>query len=254
MDIPKIFNISECNHAIHNPITSDKLSVLGKSLRLVQGMNILDIGCGSGELLCTWARDHGIIGTGIDMSRLFIENANRRAIELSVQSQVKFKHDDAKNYTSQVKVDIACCIGATWIAGGLAATIELLENNLSEKNDGIILIGEPFWKVLPSNEDTAKGCLANSISDYFELPELIGYFNKLNYDVVEMVIADNDSWDRYEAAKWITMRKWLKENEKDEMKSEVIARLKNEPLRYVTYTRKYLGWGIFALMKRIQNE
>jgi hypothetical protein len=65
-----------------------------------------------------------------------------------------------------------------------------------------------------------------------------------------MVLADQDSWDRYEAAKWLTMRRWLEENPKDEMAKEVRTQLDTEPVRYTTYTREYLGWGAFALMPR----
>ncbi|MBL8792236.1 MAG: SAM-dependent methyltransferase, partial [Rhizobiales bacterium] len=71
MDIPRIFTISESAHRIHNPFTDEKLAVLGAALRLKAGDSILDLGSGSGEMLCTWARDHGITGTGIDKSRLF---------------------------------------------------------------------------------------------------------------------------------------------------------------------------------------
>jgi hypothetical protein len=42
--------------------------------------------------------------------------------------------------------------------------------------------------------------------------ELLASFGRLGYDVVEMVLADEDSWDRYEAAKWLTMRRWLEAN------------------------------------------
>ena len=73
MDIPRIFNISESAHRIHNPFTPEKLATLGAALRLKPGERILDLGSGSGEMLCTWARDHGISGTGIDMSALFTE-------------------------------------------------------------------------------------------------------------------------------------------------------------------------------------
>lgn len=56
---------------------------------------MLDLGCGSGEMLCTWARDHGIIGTGIDMSQLFSGQAKLRAEEIGVADQVTFIHGDA---------------------------------------------------------------------------------------------------------------------------------------------------------------
>jgi len=248
LDIPRIFNITESAHRIHNPFTPEKLATLGAALRLESGARVLDLGSGSGEMLCTWARDYGIIGVGIDMSRLFTEQAKLRADELGVADRVEFIHGDAAGYVSDEKVSVAACLGATWIGGGVVGTIELLAKSL--RSEGIILIGEPYWLKLPSMEDVAKGCLANSVSDFLMLPELLASFSDLNYDVVEMVLADQEGWDRYEAAKWLTMRRWLKANPDDDFAKDVRAKLTLEPKRYATYTREYLGWGVFALMAR----
>lgn len=248
MDIPRIFNITESAHLIHNPITPEKLATLGAALRLEVGARVLDLGSGSGEMLCTWARDHGITGTGIDMSQLFTEQAKRRAVELGVAGRVEFIHGDAAGYVSEEKARVAACVGATWIAGGVAGTIELLARSL--RAGGIILIGEPYWRQLPPTEAVAKGGLAHSTADFLTLPALLASFGHLGYDVVEMVLADQDGWDRYEAAKWLTMRRWLEANPDDELANEVRAQLTTEPVRYATFTREYLGWGVFALMPR----
>ncbi|WP_018077429.1 SAM-dependent methyltransferase [Thiobacillus denitrificans] len=248
MDIPRIFNITESAHRIHNPFTPEKLATLGAALRLEAGARVLDLGSGSGEMLCTWARDHAIVGTGIDLSQLFTEQAKRRAEELGVAGQLNFIHGDAAGYVTDEKVDVAACVGASWIAGGVAGTIGLLAQSLSP--GGIILIGEPFWRQLPPTEEVAKGCRANAISDFLLLPEFLASFHTLGYDVVEMVLADQDSWDRYEAAKWLTMRRWLEANPEDALAEEVRAQLTSEPERYATYTSEYLGWGVFALMAR----
>jgi len=248
VDIPRIFNITESAHRIHNPITAEKLATLGAALRLESGARVLDLGSGSGEMLCTWARDHGVTGLGIDMSQLFTEQAQLRAEELGVAGQVRFIHGDAAGYVSDEKVDVAACVGATWIAGGVAGTVALLARSL--RPGGIILIGEPYWRQLPPTEDVAKGCLASSVSDFLLLPELLASFGQLGCDVVEMVLADQDGWDRYEAAKWLTMRRWLEANPDDELAIEVRTQLTSEPERYATYTREYLGWGVFALMPR----
>ena len=146
---------------------------------------------------------------------------------------------------------MAACLGATWIAGGVVGTIELLAQSLCP--GGIILIGEPYWRQLPPTEDVARGCLASAISDFLLLPDFLASFNHLGYDVVEMVLADQDSWDRYEAAKWLTMRRWLEANPDDEFAKDVRAKLTSKPERYAAYTREYLGWGVFALMTRCRG-
>jgi len=248
LDIPRIFNVTESAHRIHNPFTPEKLATLGAALRLEAGTRVLDLGSGSGEMLCTWASDFGITGVGIDMSQLFSEQAKRRAVELGVADRVEFIHGDASGYIAEEKVGVAACLGATWIGGGVVGTIELLARSL--RPDGIILIGEPYWLQLPPTEDVARGCLAGSIADFLTLPELIASFGDLNYDLVEMVLADPEGFDRYEAAKWLTMRRWLEANPDDDFAKEVRAQLTCEPRRYVAYTREYLGWGVFALMAR----
>jgi hypothetical protein len=59
------------------------------------------------------------------------------------------------------------------------------------------------------------------VSDFLTLPELVASFSNLGHHVVEMVLANPD---------------------------EMRTLLTTEPVRHVTYTREYLGWGVFALM------
>jgi len=248
LSIPRIFEISESEHRIHNPFTGDKFATLGAALRLEPATHVLDLGSGSGEMLCTWARDYRISGTGIDMSQLFTDQAKLRAEELGVADRLEFIHGDATGYVADEKAGVAACVGATWIGGGVAGTIELLAKSL--RPGGIILIGEPYWLRLPPTEEIAKGCGAVAIADFLTLPDLVASFDGLDYDVVEMVLANQDGWDRYEAAKWLTMRRWLEAHPDDDFAEDVRARLTTEPKRYTAYTREYLGWGVFALMAR----
>jgi SAM-dependent methyltransferase len=248
VDIPRSFTIRESGHRIHNPLDEAKLAVLGAALRPAPGARVLDLACGSGEMLCTWSRDHGLSGTGVDLSATFLRSARARAVELGVADRVEFVHRDAAGYVADEPVDIAACVGAAWIGDGVPGTVDLLRRSL--RPGGLLLIGHPFWRLDPPDQVAVEGSHAAHRDDYLPLPELIGQFQALGCDVVEMVLADQDSWDRYVAAQWLTTRRWLDENPDDELAPTLRAELATEPARYARYQREYVGWGVFALMDR----
>ena len=173
MDIPRIFSITESAHRIHNPITPEKLATLGAALRLESGARVLDLGSGSGEMLCTWARDHGVTGTGIDMSKLFTEQARLRAEELGVADQVEFIHGDAAGYVSDEKADVAACLGATWIGGGVAGTVELLARSLRPEgsSSSVSPTGDshPRQKMLPRGATPTRSPTSSCFQDFSRL-------------------------------------------------------------------------------------
>nr|WP_275941488.1 class I SAM-dependent methyltransferase [Planosporangium mesophilum] len=221
---------------------------MGRAIRLRPGMTMLDLASGSGEMLCTWAREHGVTGTGVDISTAFVDAARARAVELGVDDRVTFVHGDAAAYVAATPVDVAACIGATWIGSGVAGTLDLLERDLHP--GGLLLVGEPFWRTDPPDQATVEGCHVSAKEDHHDLPGLVALFGKLGWDLVEMVLADEDSWDRYVAAQWLNVRTWLDANPDDDLAGELRAELDDAPLRYARYQRPYLGWGVFALMRR----
>jgi SAM-dependent methyltransferase len=248
VDLPRIFTIRESTHRIHNPLSAGKLAAFGEALHLDPGARVLDLASGSGEMLCTWARDLGVTGTGVDISTVFTARARARAAELGVADRVRFVHDDASGHVADEPVDVAACVGATWIGGGVVGTVELLRHSL--RPGGVMLIGEPYWLRTPADEETARACQAGAVSDFLELHALLRSFGDLGYDVVEMTLAGQDDWDRYVAAQWLNLRRWLDLNPDDELAPSVRADLTEEPARYARHQREHLGWGVFALMER----
>ncbi|MFG2769852.1 SAM-dependent methyltransferase [Streptomyces sp. NPDC048350] len=248
MDLPRSFTIRESSHRICNPFTSDKLALLGQAISPATGTRMLDLASGKGEMLCTWARDHGVSGTGVDISTVFLDAARERAAELGVADRVDFVHADASGHVAAEPVGIAACIGATWIGSGVAGTVELLRRNLAP--GGMMLIGEPYWRREPEDQTVVEGCHMARKDDLLTLPELLQQFGDLGCDVVEMVLADQDSWDRYVAAQWLNIRRWLDANPDDELADEMRAELTAAPVQHARYQREYLGWGVFVLMDR----
>lgn len=244
----RIFSIRESRHRIHNPLTELQLAELGAALDLPAGARVLDLACGSGELLCTWARDHGLTGLGVDLNPDFVASARARADELGVSGAVRFVEADAAGYVADVPVDVAACVGATWIGGGVPGTLALLRRSLVP--GGILLVGEPYWRTVPTTPESVAGCGAGSAEDFLTLPRLLASFGELGYDVVEMVCATQESWDRYQAPQWLSMRRWADAHPDHELHDEVRRLLRTEPEQYATYTREHVGWGVFALIAR----
>jgi SAM-dependent methyltransferase len=240
-DAMRHHTIRESTHRILDPFTDDQLATLGRALHLEAGTSVLDLACGKGELLVTWARDHGIVGTGVDINPPFVEAARSRAAALGVD--VTFVHADASGYVSPSRVDVASCVGATWIGGGVVGTLALLERSL--RPGGIALVGEPFWK--PGTPPEAR----TLIGDFRTLPELVTDTRDAGWDLVEMVLADEASWDRYVAAQWLNLRRFLDEHPDDPLAPAFREELSTAPLEYVTYQRPYLGWGVLALARRV---
>jgi hypothetical protein len=246
--LPRIFSILEASHRIIDPFTPEKLRALGEAIGLRADQTMLDLACGKGEMLCTWSRDHGIRGHGVDINEINIREANTRAAELGVADLVSFELGDAQGYQSAEPVDIAACVGASWIGNGVAGTLALLAGNL--KTGGMVLIGEPYWRLDPPDRATVDGCYQRSRDDLGALPELMGLFQGLGWDPVEMVLADQDSWDRYAAAQWLNLRRFIDAHPDDELVLEARQMLDEGPVQHTKYQREYLGWGVFALMQR----
>jgi SAM-dependent methyltransferase len=239
--------IAEANHRILNPITEDKLRLLAETAGVVAGTRVLDLACGKGEMLCRWAKWFGAGGTGVDLSPVFLAAAEARAVELGIADEVTLVQGDAADYEAEAGgFDIAACLGATWIGGGLTGTIELLRPAI--RPGGRILIGEPFW--IESPPSPALAALGVEEGDFVSLVDTQRRLADAGLELLEMVLADGDSWDRYEASQWGTIADWLAANPDDPDHEAMREFLDQNRDAYLRWGRQYLGWGVFVTRPR----
>lgn len=240
----ELHEIAETHHRILDPFTNEKLMLLGEVCRLRPGMTMLDLACGKGETLCRWAQQWGITGVGVDISRVFIPAAKARAQELGVSDKVTFVEADAGTYPQDDhEFDIVSCMGATWIGGGLIGTLELTKKAIKGR-DSLILVGEPYWIEPPPPEAAQALGIANE--DYTSLIGTLDRIETTGLELVEMVLADQDSWDRYAASQWRTISDWLRENPHHRLAPEMRTWVADGRRSYLQYGRRYLGWGVFV--------
>lgn len=243
MDVLTQHEISEANHRILNPFTDEKLMLLGQVCRLEPGQRQLDLACGKGEMPCRWAQTFGITGLGVDISTVFLGAARKRAEELGVAELVTFNRADAADRdVADGAYDLVSCIGATWIGQGPAGTVELMRPRMAE--GGLMLIGEPFWNEPPPAEAARTH---HPIEEFASLVDTMEMFESVGMQLVEMVLADGDSWDRYVAAQWWTVNEWLQTNPDDADADVMRTKMEESRRWHLAYGRRYLGWGVFVL-------
>ena len=235
--------ISETNHRILNPLSDEKLMLIGELCRLQPGMTQLDLCCGKGEMLCRWAQRFGISGVGVDISDVFLTAARQRAAELGVLDRLMLVEGDAARYQPNQRFDVVSCIGATWIGNGLAGTLDLMKRALAP--GGLLLVGEPYWIDPPSSE--AIAALGVGEEDYTSLIGTLDRCERAGCELVEMVLADGNTWDRYVAAQWWTLQQWLTTHANDPDAEALRSWWKQGQRSYLEYGRRYFGWGVFVL-------
>ena len=226
--------------------------LLGEICRLKPEMHQLDLACGKGEMLCRWAQTYGISGKGVDISAVFIEAARRRADELQVSSQVNFIREDAVHYqAAQQTYDVVSCIGANWLGGGTVGTLELIKGKgLKSGPDRLILMGEIFWREEPS-QDALEGMGVQPGEWAVGLDGIVDLFEAAGTRVVEMVLATDTDWDRYESKHWWAFDDWMRDNPNDPEIETFKAFAQKSRQDYFRYERPLCDWGVFVLKVNI---
>ncbi len=237
----RFHEIAEKNHRILNPFTETKLMLLGEIAGIRPGIRQLDLACGKAEMLSRWAQTYGITGVGVDISPVFLAAARVRAEELGVASSLTFVQADAGKYVPEpAAFEVVSCIGATWIGSGLAGTLALMKPAL--KPGGLLLVGEPYWTEEPPQ--AAVDAIGVSRDEFASLVGTLDRFEAAGVELVEMLLANPDDWDRYVAPQWKAVYEYLQAHPDADDIRQVNAVSRRAHLEY---QRRYLGWGVFVL-------
>lgn len=241
----RFHEIAEKGQHLPNPLTAEDLTRLGKICDLQDGMRLLDLACGKGEILTQWAETYGVIGVGVDVNSTFVEMAKRRAFDLDMGNKVNFVTDDPTTYPeAHHQFDVVMSVGFGALQGNLKTRLNIMRQALKSENS-LILIGEPFWKEQPT--EAVCEALGITESDYSTLGGLLEQLESAGFDLHEMILADVNSVDRYESQQWMNVRQFLEEQPFDKDADALREWVATNRRMYLTYGRRYLGWGVFVL-------
>jgi SAM-dependent methyltransferase len=233
--VPWYYAVAERDHEIQNPTSAEKIRLLGERLRLGPRSHVLDLAAGKGGPAAILAEAFGCRVTGVERSAEFFEAGCARLRERGLDRLVELVHADAVEFPLEHgRYDVAMCLGASFVWGGLAGTLDALA--VASRRGGFVVVGEPYWKGTPPEDSEG----------YVSLAETVRRFDERGLPVVTVISASEDDWDRYETLHWLAVEEWLAANPDDADAAGIRARHVEEKEAYLASGRERLGWAILA--------
>jgi SAM-dependent methyltransferase len=229
--------VAERHHQIQNPISDDKIRLLGERIRLAPGQRVLDLACGRGGPALVLASTYGCEIVGVEKASEFATAAHDRIASAGLSGLIEIREEDAADFTIDAEGwDAVLCLGATWIWGGLEGTVARLVPGV--RRGGHLAIGDVY---LRNGGDDRDG--------FTSLPETVRRFERVGPPVTILITASEQDWDAYESLHWASLEQWLTENADDPAADEIRAEHEKWKWRYLEHGRDAQGWVILAGQK-----
>jgi len=231
---------------MNSPISPVRLDRLIRELELEPQHLVLDVGCGSGELLLRVAEVHGCRGLGVDLHEGKIGEAREAAAQrLAPGVDVKFRVQNAAELTPPPSYDRGFCLGATFAFCMGPSAYERALTGLKRlvSPGGLLLVGEPYWKQPPAPE--YRDLLGDPVGTYRDHAENVLFAESLGLTPLYAATSSDEDWDDFE---WAHRRRF--EDKVFMNPTSVEARRDLESSRrwrdgYLRWGRDTLGFGFY---------
>ncbi len=248
MDTWKFFDITHREHVVCNPTSEEKLARLVGLLRLRANARVADIACGKGEFLLRLAEAYAIRGTGVDLSPFFIADARARLQLRAPGALVVFREMDGAAFRPEEPhgLALAACIGASWVFGGHAGTLDALSAMIAP--GGWVIAGEPYWRRDPTDEYLAASGLTGELFGTHTANAEAG--EQRGLELVHTIVSSKDDWDAYEGLQWHATAEYARCHPDDPDLPELQERVAKARTAYLRWGRDTVGWAMYVFRHR----
>jgi hypothetical protein len=242
MDTWKFYAITHADHVVCNPTSPERLSELLGLLDLPRGAVAWEAASGKGELLVSLAERYGMSGTGVDASPYEVRVARERAAARVPEAGLSFIEGDAADHPPEPgSVDLAACVGASWIWGGHRGTLQALR--LAVRAGGLILVGEPYWKREP--EPAYLAAIEVAAGDFASLQGNAAIAAEEGLTLLYVQPSSEAEWDRYEFLQLRAAERFALAHPDDPDVADLLARARAGTDAYLRWGRETLGWALY---------
>ena len=226
----------------NTPLSLTHAALLGERMDLDDGMTLLDLGCGWGELLTRLVVQAGpsATGVGVDTDGGLLERGSRAAAERGLGERVRFVNAPASEWTEPA--DRVLCIGAAHAWGATLEALDALGEYVAP--GGRVLFGDGCWEHQPTA--AARAVFGEAIRP---LSEVVAHASDRGWRVLHLSTADQREWDDFESG-WRRGRElWLAANPEAPEAPSVWAELTERLTEYVSAYRGVLGFAYLVLSR-----
>ncbi len=234
----------------NSPVSIEKVNQIISTLNLDSDCTVIDLGCGEGEFLTRIHTSSTADCLGIDIDSSSIEIAVKKSNPYKQSGKLNFLLGDVQeSKTNKTNYDLALCIGSTHAFGvGDSAYPNALKHMKDfVKPNGLILVGEGYWKRKPDQE--YLDFIGEPAGVYNSHEQNIQQAESLGLVPLYATLSNQDEWDHFE---WCFRSK---------AERKVIAEPNNlaakEKLQHIRkwneYYRKFgrttMGFGFYLFLK-----
>ncbi len=247
MDTWKYFDITHKNHIICNPSSLEKYQQLIDMLRLPPDANVLELAMGKGEFIIRLAEQYGVNGVGVDISPYVVRDARAKLAARAPAANITFLEMDGADYQPDEpeSFDLTVCMGASWIFNGHKGTLAALKT--MTKPDGLIVVGEPYWRQEPDPDYLKTAEFARDLFDTHDGNVQTG--QELGLTLLYTLVSNLDEWDEYEGLQWHAAENYALAHPDDPDVPELLGRVRAAKEEYLRWGRDTLGWAIYLFRK-----
>jgi ubiquinone/menaquinone biosynthesis C-methylase UbiE len=234
----------------NRPISEQKVNLLISILNVKSTGKVIDIGCGDGEFLARVQKSSGAECLGLDIDPSCIKRAKHKAQQQNLAEKLCFQLADVQEAQLDKNIfELAICIGSTHAfgQGKVAYSNALRQMRELVKPNGLILVGEGYWKQKPDQE--YLDFIGEPVGVYNNHEENIQLAESLGLTPLDATISNQDEWDHFE---WCFKMKAQRAVIAEPDNEKAIKKL-NGVQKWNKYYRKFgrttMGFGFYLFMK-----
>jgi len=249
--------IAHRNLPFANPLGESTWETLLRRLDLSSSDSCIDFGAGTCELAIRLAERYKVRVIAVELSPLMAATARQRIKSRLLDHQaaggVTVHEGDAGTFRAAIPAhsfDLTVCVGSTHALGGTETALAHMARLI--KRNGLVLLGEGYWKKPPST--TFLEATGISESEFVSFEELVYRGIKLGLEPIWTVTATQREFDEYEWEHQRALDQFAIDHPGDPDARNFQARGQRWRRAYIQGGREALGFGLVLFRSRPAGE